>query len=107
MTRLLLVALPVSAGIVGDDETAAALVVAEEPEDALLFHQARHEVERRFLVLQAVLAPGVGAAQREFVVGKPVIVEHFLDDLRERLVGEGAAARRRVKTQTHGTTAAR
>jgi hypothetical protein len=72
---------------VGENEPVLAFGMAEEIEDALLFHQPADEVEIGLAVLHAVRTRGVAAGQ-PVVVDALVVVEDLLDDLRRRQVLE-------------------
>ena len=62
----------------------------EKVEDALVFHQARDEVEIGLAVLHAVLPRIVRALQVEPVVGIAAVAEDLLDDVGDRLVLKNA-----------------
>ena len=61
--HLVLGAVRVGAGGVGQDQRVLAVLVPEEVEDALLLHQPGDEVEGGLAVLDAVFPLGVGALE--------------------------------------------
>ena len=88
---LLLLAVDVGRGLVAENHLVLAVGVLEEVEDALLFHQPRHEVEVRLPVLDAVLALGVVAGELQLEIGEAAILEDLLDDVGRRHLLEDAA----------------
>src|SRR5215469_26732 len=67
------------------------LVVLEEIEDPVLFHQTRNKVEGGFAVLDDVFALGISSLSAVLKVLKGVILEDFLDNLGDGLLLENLA----------------
>ena len=74
--------------VVGQDEGVFAVFVFEEVKDALFFHEPGDKIKRRFPVLDAELALGVLAFQRELIVRKAQVRKDSLDDVGGRFVLE-------------------
>src|SRR5918998_5209178 len=63
-------------------------LMLEKIEDSGILHQSGDEVERAFIILDAIVERGISALQVVAVVFEPQIVENALDDLRNSLVLE-------------------
>ena len=81
----------VGGGGVGEDEVVLAVFMGEVIINALLLHQPAGEVEVGLAVLDAVFAGGINATELFREVGKALVAEHLLDDVRDVGVLEDAA----------------
>ena len=72
--------------VVGEDEVALLAIVIAEPEDPLLLHQPRDEVEMRLAVLHPVLVRVVRLDALRRDIREALILAHGLDDVRDRHV---------------------
>ena len=73
----------VGIGVVGQHQRVLAILVGEVVIDAELLHQPRDEIERAFAVLHAVFQNRAAGLVLPLVLdcGKPVILEHGVDDV--------------------------
>ena len=76
---------------IGKHKRVLGFVVFEVVVDALLLHEPTDEVEIRLPVLDAVLPGPVGTAERFLEIGKTVVSENLLDNVRDGLVLKDAA----------------
>src|SRR5580704_11280587 len=81
----------VDAGLIAHDQSVLVLFVLEEIVDAVLFHEARDEIEVRLAVLHAIFALLKAALQRIAEITEPAILEDLGDDVRDGHVLKDAA----------------
>src|SRR5262249_10563662 len=79
---------------VAQNQLVIAILVLEEIENALFFHQAGHEIKIRLVVLHAVIARLVGSLQAEIgLTLKAQVLKDLLDDVRGTFFLEDSAIR--------------
>src|SRR5713101_276717 len=73
-------------GLVGKNQLVSVLIVLEEIEDAVLFHQARDKVEGGLAILDNVFALGIAALGAVLKILKAVVLKNFFHDFGNSLL---------------------